>query len=68
MASVAVVGVGAIGAAMAAAVQSAGGHELVLCARRPVERVVVDLPDGSSVALAAPLLTDAGRVEGPATG
>ena len=66
MASVAVVGVGAIGAAMAAAVQAAGGHELVLCARRPVERVVVDLPDGSSVELTAPLLTDAGRVEGPA--
>ena len=49
MARVAVVGVGAIGAAMAAAVQSAGGHELLLCARRPLERVVVELPDGSAV-------------------
>ena len=66
MARVAVVGVGAIGAAMAAAVQAAGGHELLLCARRPVERVVVDLSDGSTVEVAAPLLTDAGRVDGPA--
>ena len=66
MARVAVVGVGAIGATVAAAVQGAGGHELVLCARRPVERVVVDLPNGSSVELAAALLTDAGRLEGTA--
>jgi 2-dehydropantoate 2-reductase len=68
MASVAVVGVGAIGAAMAAAVQSAGGHELVLCARRPVERVVVDLPDESSVELTAPLLTDAAASRDRPTG
>jgi 2-dehydropantoate 2-reductase len=66
MARVAVVGVGAIGAAMAAAVQAAGGQELLLCARRPVERVVVELPDGASVEVGAPLLTDAGRIDGPA--
>jgi 2-dehydropantoate 2-reductase len=66
MARVAVVGVGAIGAAMAAAVQAAGGQELLLCARRPVERVVVELPDGASVEVGAPRLTDAGRIDGPA--
>jgi 2-dehydropantoate 2-reductase len=66
VARVAVVGVGAIGAALAAAVQAAGGHELLLCARRPLERVTVDLPDGSSVEVGAPLLTDAGAVDGPA--
>jgi 2-dehydropantoate 2-reductase len=66
MARVAVVGVGAIGAAVAAAVQGAGGHELLLCARRPLERVVVELPDGSAVELDAPLLTDPGSVDSPA--
>jgi 2-dehydropantoate 2-reductase len=66
MARVAVVGVGAIDAATAAAVQAAGGQELLLCARRPVERVVVELPDGASVEVGAPLLTDAGRIDGPA--
>ena len=38
MARVAVVGVGAIGATVAAAVQGAGGHELVLCAREELAR------------------------------
>src|SRR6266496_1982664 len=66
MASVAVVGVGAIGAAVAGAVQSAGGHELLLCARRALERVVVELPDRSAVSIEGPLLTDPGRVDAPA--
>jgi 2-dehydropantoate 2-reductase len=66
VARVAVVGVGAIGATMAAAVQSAGGHELVLCARRAVESVVVELPDGSAVEIDAPLLTELGGVDAPA--
>jgi 2-dehydropantoate 2-reductase len=66
VARVAVVGVGAIGAAVAAAVRSAGGHELRLCARRPLDRVVVELPDGSEVQLAGPLVTDPGTLDGPA--
>ena len=66
MARVAVVGVGAIGAAVAAAVHSAGGHELLLCARRALDEVVVELPDGSAVSVEGPLLTDPGRVGGPA--
>jgi 2-dehydropantoate 2-reductase len=64
MARVAVVGVGAIGATVAAAAQEAG-HELVLCARRPLERVVVERPDGEEVALRASLLTETDGV-GPA--
>jgi 2-dehydropantoate 2-reductase len=36
VARVAVVGVGAIGAAVAAALQGTGRHELMLCARRPL--------------------------------
>jgi 2-dehydropantoate 2-reductase len=66
MARVAVVGVGAIGAAVAAAVQAAGGHELLLCARRALDRVVVELPDGSAVSVPGPLLTNPAAVEGPA--
>jgi 2-dehydropantoate 2-reductase len=58
MARVAVVGVGAIGATVAAAVQDAGDHELVLCARSPVTEVVVERPDGGEVVLGAPVLTD----------
>jgi 2-dehydropantoate 2-reductase len=57
VARVAVVGVGAIGATVAAAVQEAGGHELMLCARRPLDRVVVERPDGEEVVLRAPVLT-----------
>jgi len=62
MARVAVVGVGAIGATVAAAVQDAGVHELLLCARRPLDRVVVEHPDGSETVIDAPLLTDPGTV------
>ena len=53
MARVAVVGVGAIGAAMAAAVQSAGGHELCSARAGRSSEVVVELPDGSAVTVDA---------------
>ncbi len=66
MARVAVVGVGAIGAAMAAAVQGAGGHELLLCGRRPLDEVVVELPDGSEVSVPGPSLVDPAVVDAPA--
>ena len=66
MARVAVVGVGAIGAVAAAAVQSAGGHQLLLCARRPLDGVVVELPDGSAVTVQGPLLTDPAVTDRPA--
>jgi 2-dehydropantoate 2-reductase len=58
MARVAVVGVGAIGATVAAAVQEAGGHELVLCARRPLERVVVERPNVGEVVLDAAVVIE----------
>jgi 2-dehydropantoate 2-reductase len=63
MARVAVVGVGAIGATVAAAVQDAGGHELALCARRALDRVVVERPGGEEVVLDAPVLTDPDGVD-----
>jgi 2-dehydropantoate 2-reductase len=65
MARVAVVGVGAIGATVAAAAHDAG-HELVLCARRPVERVVVERPDGGETALEGPVLTEPSALDEPA--
>ena len=66
MPRVAVVGVGAIGAVAAAAVQSAGAHQLLLCARRPLDGVVVELPDGSAVTVQGPLLTDPAVTDRPA--
>jgi 2-dehydropantoate 2-reductase len=62
VARVAVVGVGAIGATVAAAVQEAGGHQLSLCMRRRVEGIVVERPDGTEMAIDAPILTDPGEV------
>jgi 2-dehydropantoate 2-reductase len=66
VARVAVVGVGAIGAAIAAAVDRDGGQQLVLCARRALDEVVVELPDGSAVAVHAPVLTDPADLDGRA--
>jgi 2-dehydropantoate 2-reductase len=65
MARVAVVGVGSIGATVAAAVQSAGGNDLRLCVRTAVDRVVVERPDGGETVIEAPLLTRAADVEAP---
>lgn len=44
MARIAIVGVGAIGGVVAALLQSAGSHELFLCARRPLKGLVVVSP------------------------
>ena len=63
MARVAVVGVGAIGATVAAAVQEAGEHELVRCGRRPLDRIVVEGPEGGEVVVDAPVLTEPDGVE-----
>ncbi len=57
---VAVVGVGAIGATIAAAVQASGGAELVLCGRTAVREVIVHSPwSGSSIAVGPVLATPA---------
>ena len=65
MARVAVVGVGAIGATVAAAAQDAG-NDLVLCARRPVAGVVVEREEGGETVLVAPVLTEPSAIEEPA--
>ncbi|MGH9599676.1 MAG: 2-dehydropantoate 2-reductase, partial [Terracidiphilus sp.] len=46
MARVAIVGVGAIGGAIAGLLEQ-GGHELTLCTRRPLERLTVTTPSGA---------------------
>ncbi len=46
MASVAVVGVGAIGGVLAGLLERAGGHEVTWCTRRPLASLTIDAPDG----------------------
>ena len=65
-ARVAVVGPGAIGAAIAAAVAPRAGADLILCGRTPLERLVVEHDDGEPEVVAGPVLTDPAAVTGPA--
>ena len=46
MARIAIVGVGAIGGVLAGQLETAGGHELTLCTRRPLPSLIVETPDG----------------------
>lgn len=46
MARIAIIGVGAIGGAIAGLLESAGGHEITLCTRRPLEQLMVTTPCG----------------------
>ena len=47
MARIAIVGVGAIGAVIAASLQVTERHELILCTRRPLPHLNVETPEGS---------------------
>ncbi len=47
MARIAIVGVGAIGAVIAALLQSTEQHELLLCTRRPLSHLSVETPEGT---------------------
>jgi 2-dehydropantoate 2-reductase len=46
MARVAVVGVGAIGGAVAGLLETTGQHEILLCTRRPLDALTVKTPEG----------------------
>ena len=48
MARVAVVGVGAIGGTLAGLLETAGGHEITLCTRRPRAQLTVEWPQGTT--------------------
>ncbi len=55
MAKIAVVGVGAIGSVAAALLERTGRHEVVLCVRRPLARLVVESAEGVHEVAAARL-------------
>jgi 2-dehydropantoate 2-reductase len=57
MARVAIIGVGAIGGVIAALLQQAGRHEVILCTRRPLPELLVETPDGL-VQIHATVFTD----------
>jgi 2-dehydropantoate 2-reductase len=65
MARVAVVGVGAIGGAIAGLLETTGRHELTLCTRRPLQELHVTTPTGEVVVRARNLTdpADAGDVD-----
>jgi 2-dehydropantoate 2-reductase len=44
--TVAVVGLGRVGGIAAACLQDAGRHDVVVCARRPIQRLTLDRPEG----------------------
>lgn len=62
MARVAIVGVGAIGGALAGLLQTADRHEIALCTRRPMETLTVRTPEGE-VRVRASNSTDPSRAE-----
>lgn len=64
MASIALIGPGAVGGVIAATLTQRGGHELTLCARRPLGELSVDLP-GRPVRFAPRVLTEPAQA-GPA--
>ncbi|WP_304940863.1 2-dehydropantoate 2-reductase [Pseudonocardia sp. DSM 110487] len=58
-------GVGAVGAVTAAALEEAGRHEVLLCVRRPRPAPTVRWEEGGRHRLRAPLLTDPAQAGGP---
>ena len=44
---VAVIGLGSIGGVAAASLAAAGKHDVTACARRPIERLILDRPEGT---------------------
>ena len=55
--TIAVVGLGNIGAAIAGCLQAAGRHDVVACARRPIDRLILDC-DTSTEEVSLRTLTD----------
>jgi len=60
--SVAVIGLGSIGGVAAGCLSDAGRHDVVACARRPIERLVVERPEGT-VDVALRTLTDPAQAD-----
>ncbi len=62
---VAVVGLGSIGSAVAGCLAAVGRHDVVVCTRRPIERLTLESPSGTAV-LPLATLTDPAQVARPA--
>ena len=62
MARVAIVGVGAIGGAVAGLLETTGQHQILLCTRRPLDALTVKTPEGA-VRVNARNLTDPAQAE-----
>lgn len=62
MARIAIVGVGAIGGALAGLLETTGRHEITLCSRRPIGTLTVRMPEGE-VRVRAKNLTDPSQAE-----
>src|SRR5207249_1156823 len=45
--TVAIVGLGSIGGGIAGSLSAADRHDVVVCARRPVERLILERPEGA---------------------
>jgi 2-dehydropantoate 2-reductase len=60
--SVAVIGLGSIGGVVAGLLAKAGRHDLIACVRQPVERLLVDLPEGT-IETSIRTLTDPSQAE-----
>ena len=56
MARIAIIGPGAIGCAIAAGLEAVPGHEIFLCARRPLSGLTVERTPGGPVALGSKVL------------
>jgi 2-dehydropantoate 2-reductase len=65
MSRVALIGPGAIGLAIASAIDLAPGESLQVCSRRPLEQVSVTDEEGRTRTLPATIATDPTAVEGP---
>lgn len=60
-ATIAVVGLGAIGSVVAGSLVAAGRHDVVVCVRTPVDRLVVERPD-DTIDVAVRAVTDPAAV------
>ena len=58
MGTIAVIGPGAIGGTIAAWLAHADTHEVIVCARTPIDRLVVEVPGGQTLDVAPKVLTD----------
>jgi 2-dehydropantoate 2-reductase len=62
--TIAVIGLGSIGGVAAGCLAAAGRHRVLACARRPIDKLVLDRPDGTAE-LQLTAFTDPAKIEEP---